>query len=103
MCASRGVGVADIFCQYGPDYRKSHRMPRNQLRAMRAVEVCRTAALGGHKYTYSCGHLEISYNSCRDRHCPKCRFLRKEKWITARSEDLLPIQYFHVVFTIPAE
>jgi hypothetical protein len=70
---------------------------------MRAVEVCRTAALGGHKYTYSCGHLEISYNSCRNRHCPKCQFLRKEKWITARSEDLLPIQYFHVVFTIPAE
>ena len=103
MCASRGVEVADIFCQYGPDYRKSHRMPRNQLRAMRAVEVCRTAALGGHKYTYSCGHLEISYNSCRNRHCPKCQFLRKEKWITARSEDLLPIQYFHVVFTIPAE
>lgn len=103
MCASCGVEVADIFCQYGPDYRKSHRMPRNQLRAMRAVEVCRTAALGGHKYTYSCGHLEISYNSCRNRHCPKCQFLRKEKWITARSEDLLPIQYFHVVFTIPAE
>ena len=103
MCASRGVEVADIFCQYGPDYRRAHRMPRNQLRAMRAVEVCRTAALGGHKYTYSCGHLEISYNSCRNRHCPKCQFLRKEKWITARSEDLLPIQYFHVVFTIPAE
>lgn len=78
-------------------------MPRNQLRAMRAIEVCRTAALGGHKYTYSCGHLEISYNSCRNRHCPKCQFLRKEKWIEARAEDLLPIQYFHVVFTIPAE
>jgi hypothetical protein len=71
---------------------------------MRAIEVCRTAVLGGHKdQCDSCGHLEISYNSCRNRHCPKCQTLRKEKWIEARSDDLLPIQYFHVVFTIPSE
>jgi hypothetical protein len=71
---------------------------------MRAVEVCRTAALGGHKDKCdSCGHIEISYNSCRNRHCPKCQILQKEKWIEARNEDLLPIQYFHVVFTIPSE
>jgi Putative transposase/Transposase zinc-binding domain len=71
---------------------------------MRAIEVCRTAALGGHKDQCDhCGHVEISYNSCRNRHCPKCQTLRKEKWIEARSEDLLPIQYFHVVFTIPSE
>jgi len=71
---------------------------------MRAIEVCRTAALGGHKDQCDhCGHLEISYNSCRNRHCPKCQTLRKEKWIEARSEDLLPIEYFHVVFTIPSE
>lgn len=71
---------------------------------MRAVEVCRTAVLGGHKDSCdSCGHIEISYNSCRNRHCPKCQTLQKEKWIEARSDDLLPIQYFHVVFTIPSE
>lgn len=71
---------------------------------MRAIEVCRTATLGGHKdQCDQCGHLEISYNSCRNRHCPKCQTLRKEKWIEARSEDLLPIEYFHVVFTIPSE
>lgn len=71
---------------------------------MRAIEVCRTSALGGHKDKCdNCGHLEISYNSCRNRHCPKCQTLRKERWIEARSEDLLPIQYFHVVFTIPSE
>jgi hypothetical protein len=71
---------------------------------MRAIEVCRTSVLGGHKDKCdSCGHLETSYNSCRNRHCPKCQTLMKERWIEARSEDLLPIQYFHVVFTIPSE
>jgi len=71
---------------------------------MRAIEVCRTAVLGGHKdQCDTCGHVEISYNSCRNRHCPKCQTLRKEKWIEARVDDLLPIEYFHVVFTIPSE
>jgi len=71
---------------------------------MRAIEVCRTAVLGGHRDKCdNCGHMEISYNSCRNRHCPKCQTLRKEKWIADRNEDLLPIEYFHVVFTIPSE
>ena len=71
---------------------------------MHAIEVCRTAVLGGHKEKCdNCGHLEISYNSCSNRHCPKCQTLRKERWIEARGEDLLPIEYFHVVFTVPAE
>ena len=71
---------------------------------MRAIEVCRTAALGGHRDQCDhCGHVEISYNSCRNRHCPQCQTLRKERWIEARSEDLLPIEYFHVVFTLPSE
>jgi hypothetical protein len=71
---------------------------------MHAIEACRTSVLGGHKDKCdNCGHLEISYNSCRNRHCPKCQTLRKERWIEARGEDLLPIQYFHVVFTIPSE
>ena len=96
--------VAEIFRQYGPAYRASHKLPRHHLRVMHAIEVCRTAALGGHKDRCdNCGHLEISYNSCRNRHCPKCQTLRKEKWIEARTEDLLPIEYFHVVFTIPSE
>jgi hypothetical protein len=104
MRTSGGLEVADVFCQYGPAYRESHRMPRNHLRVMRAIQVCRTAVLGGHKDKCDhCGHLEISYNSCRNRHCPKCQTLRKERWIEARSEDLLPIEYFHVVFTIPSE
>jgi hypothetical protein len=94
--------VADIFRQYGPSYREIHKLPLNQLRTMHAIEICRTAELGGHidECTH-CGHVRISYNSCRNRHCPKCQFLRKEKWIQAREKDLLPIQYFHVVFTIP--
>lgn len=104
MRTSHGVELADIFRQHGPEYRRVHSLPLNHLRAMRAVEVCRTAAMGGHKDKCdSCGHIEISYNSCRNRHCPKCQTLQKEKWIEARNEDLLPIQYFHVVFTIPSE
>ncbi len=77
-------------------------MPANRLRAMRAIESCRTADLGGHKdECLHCGATVISYNSCRNRHCPKCQFLKKERWIEAREKDLLPIPYFHVVFTIP--
>jgi len=104
MGTSKGIELADIFRRHGQDYRESHPMPLRHLRAMRAVEICRTAAMGGHKDKCDdCGHTEISYNSCRNRHCPKCQTLQKEKWIEARNEDLLPIQYFHVVFTIPSE
>ncbi|MBW2596796.1 MAG: transposase zinc-binding domain-containing protein, partial [Deltaproteobacteria bacterium] len=68
--------VAEIFRQYGPVYRESHTLPRNHLRVMGAIETCRTAALGGHKDQCDhCGHLAISYNSCRNRHCPKCQTL----------------------------
>jgi hypothetical protein len=67
-----------------------------------AVERCRTASLGGHVGRCdSCGHEEISYNSCRNRHCPKCLVSARERWLAAREEDLLPIPYFHIVFTIP--
>ena len=104
MRTSGGIEVADIFRQHGPAYREAHRLGRNDWRVMHAIEACRTAALGGHKDKCDhCGHLEISYNSCRNRHCPKCQTLKKERWIEARGEDLLPIQYFHVVFTIPSE
>jgi hypothetical protein len=102
--SSGGLEVADIFRQHGPAYREANRLSRNDWRIMRAIEACRTSVLGGHKDKCdNCGHLEISYNSCRNRHCPKCQTLKKERWIEARGEDLLPIQYFHVVFTIPSE
>src|SRR5512139_2685012 len=104
MRPSGGPEVAEIFRQHGPAYRESHRLSRNVLRVMRAIELCRTALLGGHKDQCDhCGHVEISYNSCRNRHCPKCQTLRKEKWIEARRKDLLPIEYFHVVFSLPSE
>jgi hypothetical protein len=104
MRTSDSLEVADILRQHGTVYQESHKLPRNHLRVMHAIEVCRTAALGGHKDKCDhCGHLEMSYNSCRNRHCPKCQTLTKEKWIEARSDDLLPVEYFHVVFTIPSE
>lgn len=94
--------VADIFRRYGAQYRSAQPMPANRLRAMRAIETCRTAEQGGHvDECLHCGTKVISYNSCRNRHCPKCQFLKKEQWIEAREQDLLPIPYFHVVFTIP--
>lgn len=104
MSQSGTVEVADVFRQYGLSYRQSHKMPLNHLRAMRAIEICRTRELGGHvDECDTCGSIRISYNSCRNRHCPKCQFTRKEKWLEARKQDLLPIQYFHIVFTIPDE
>jgi len=75
-----------------------------QVRTLRAIKDCRTSALGGHiDGCSSCGYLQLSYNSCRNRHCPKCQGHKKQEWIEARNKDLLPVQYFHVVFTIPHE
>src|SRR5437867_8057101 len=88
----------------GPAYRKAHRLARCQLRAMNAVERCRTAALGGHRRQCdTCGLERLVYNSCRNRHCPKCQGLAKERWLRARQDDLLPVGYFHLVFTLPHE
>jgi hypothetical protein len=96
--------VAHIFRLYGEDYRQTHRLSRPQLRAMRAIEICRTAALGGHvDECDQCGARKISYNSCRNRHCPKCQSLDKERWLEKRCSELLPVPYFHVVFTVPQE
>ena len=94
--------LASILQRYGEDYRRTHAMPLEQLKPMRAIETCRTAALGGH--VESCGHCEhqrIAYNSCRNRHCPKCQTLAKEEWLARRKAELLPIPYYHVVFTLP--
>jgi hypothetical protein len=100
----RSLEVAHIFRAYGPAYRDAHgsNLPVRHLRVMRAVELCRTAELGGHvdECDY-CGSLRISYNSCRNRHCPKCQCLDKERWLEARKNDVLPTHYFHVVFTVP--
>ena len=100
------IEVADIFRQYGEAYRERYhaRLSIEQVRAMHAIEICRTAELGGH--VEACDHCDgkrISYNSCRNRHCPKCQGLDKERWRQARQQDLLPVPYFHVVFTLPQE
>jgi hypothetical protein len=98
------VELADIVRRYGDSYRKTHKLPLNQLRTLRAIEICRTSQLGGHvDECEECRHIRISYNSCRNRHCPKCQFLTKEKWLEARNKELLPVPYFHVVFTVPSE
>lgn len=102
----RSIEVADIFRTFGEDYRRAYgsRMPERHRRVMHAIEVCRTAYLGGHVDVCDhCGSLRISYNSCRNRHCPKCQFLDKERWLEARKADLLPVPYFHVVFTLPED
>jgi len=94
--------LAGIFRQHGPAYRRAHELPRQQLRVMRAIEVCRTAVLGGHVEQCSqCSHTRIAYNSCRNRHCPKCQNQERAHWLQSRSAELLPVQYFHVVFTLP--
>src|SRR5690349_12624982 len=96
--------VADIFRQHRHDFRLTHSLSPEQRRVMRAIERCRTAALGGHiEQCDACGHQRIAYNSCRNRHCPKCQSLAKARWLEARLADLLPVEYFHVVFTLPEQ
>lgn len=98
--------VADIFRAHGPAWRKQQAGHLNlgQLKVMSAIEQCRTSALGGHALRCdSCTHQEISYNSCRNRHCPKCQARAAQRWLDARQADLLPVEYYHVVFTLPAE
>jgi len=100
----QSLEVGDLFRAFGPAYRAvhGHEMPVRHQRVMRAIEICRTAELGGHvDQCDQCGALRISYNSCRNRHCPKCQSLDKERWLEAREEDLLPTPYFHTVFTLP--
>jgi hypothetical protein len=100
------IEVADIFRAAGPCYRATHAGHLNlvQLKVMTAIENCRTAALGGHvEACEDCGHWRIAYNSCRNRHCPKCHGAAARDWLAAREADLLPVGYFHVVFTLPAE
>ncbi|MDH2309173.1 IS91 family transposase [Methylobacterium brachiatum] len=98
--------VADVFRAAGPAYRaaRAGHLSLHQRKVMAAIETCRTAALGGHvEACDGCGHTRIAYNSCRDRHCPKCQGAAARTWLAAREADLLPVGYFHVVFTLPAE
>src|SRR5260221_6856049 len=98
--------VADVFRGPGPAGRAANpgHISRAQLKVMSAIETCRTAALGGHiEGCEDCGHRRIAYNSCRTRHCPKCQAAAAREWLAARAADLLPVGYFHVVFTVPAE
>ncbi|HKD02173.1 MAG TPA: IS91 family transposase [Terriglobales bacterium] len=96
--------MADIFRAFGESYRQAHPLPRTQLKVMRAIESCRTAALGGHlQQCDRCGYQQPAYNSCRNRHCPKCGSLTKAQWLEERQADLLPVGYFHLVFTLPHE
>jgi hypothetical protein len=96
--------VADIFRRHGDAYRRAHegRLGRTERRVMSAIVACRTAALGGHvEACDDCGATRIAYNSCRNRHCPKCQGLARAQWLAARQAELLPVPYFHVVFTLP--
>ena len=98
------LDVADVFRQYGDTYRAEAggSLSTAERRVMTAIEACRTAALGGHvEQCDQCGHQRVWYNSCRNRHCPTCQSLARAAWIDARRADLLPVDYFHVVFTVP--
>ena len=102
--ARSGPEVADVFRRYGAAYRETHgaSLCTAQRRVMSAIELCRTAALGGHiERCDRCDHQRIWFNSCRDRHCPKCQSLARAQWLEDRQCELLDTQYFHVVFTLP--
>jgi hypothetical protein len=106
--ARPALEVADILRDHGPAWREANRghVSLEQLKVMNAIERCRTAALGGHVArceNAACGHTEISYNSCGNRHCPKCQGAASRRWLADREAELLPVPYFHVVYTLPSE
>jgi predicted Zn-ribbon and HTH transcriptional regulator len=101
---SGGSELADIFRSHGQSYQRTHRLSASQQKVMRAVSVCRTQELGGHlKQCDTCGFEHPTYNSCRNRHCPKCQSLAKAKWLKKQTCELLPVGYFHLVFALPHE
>ena len=98
------VRLADIVRRHGKSYREQHRLPTHQHRLLRAIENCRTAVLGGHASRCSqCGETRVWYNSCRNRHCPQCQSMARAQWLQRRKLELLPVNYFHVVFTVPEQ
>ena len=101
--ARPALEVADILNRHGEAYLARHRLSRGQLKVMGAIRACRTAALGGHVMRCSdCDHPTIAYNSCRNRHCPRCQGAAAKDWLADRQADLLPVSYYHLVFTLPA-
>ena len=106
--ARPALEVADILRDHGPAWRdtNSGHISLDQLKVMNAIERCRTAALGGYVARCenpTCGHTEIAYNSCRNRHCPKCQAAASRRWLADREAELLPVPYFHVLYTLPSE
>jgi len=98
------IEVADVFCRHGDQYCQKHRMSPEQFKVLNLIKICRTSALGGHlEQCDCCGYQRPAYNSCRNRHCPKCQILAKETWLNDRRSELLPCGYFHLVFTLPHE
>jgi len=96
--------ISQIVTGFRNTFIQKYQPSSNQIKVLNALENCRTSILGGNTYVCpDCGVIKVSYNSCRNRHCPKCQGFEREKWIVARKEDILPVKYFHVVFTIPAE
>src|SRR6202163_2398474 len=101
-----GLEVADIFRDHGAAWRRANagHVSLEQMKVMTAIERCRTAALGGHVLRCEdCAHTVIAYNSCRNRHCPKCQGAAAREWLAEREKELLPVPYFHVVFSLPAK
>src|SRR3954451_12392550 len=101
----RALEVAEIFRVHGPAWRHAQHahLSLGQLKVMSAIEQCRSAVLGGHVLRCeACEQVQIAYNSCRNRHCPKCQASAARRWLQAREADLLPVEYYHVVFTLPA-
>jgi len=102
--SERRPEVADVLASFAAFYRERFPLTAEQERVLRELPLCRTAALGGHKLECDrCGHQEISFNSCRNRYCPKCQAAARAEWLAEREADLLDVPYFHVVFTLPEE
>lgn len=94
--------VADIFRKHGEAYRRENKLTGKQRKVMRAIATCRTPRYGIHiDQCRRCGHTQENFNSCRDRHCPKCQGVARKKWVSQRIEDILPVAHYHVVFTLP--
>ena len=94
--------IQDIIIKHGDDYKKHNKLSYNKLKVLDSIEVCRTEVLGKHVDDCSeCGYKRISYNSCKNRHCPKCQSFKKEEWIEARKTEIINVKYFHIVFTLP--
>ena len=98
----QSVELADILASHAESFLQSHNLCPIQQKAFEDIRRCRTSALGGHNFLCdNCGHLRPEYNSCRNRHCPKCQFVKKAQWVDKLAANLPPVKHFHIVFTIP--